>query len=129
LAVRDRRRIGSEVHRSEAHRLAYVKSSRRASTVISRDKAKTWQATCNNLPPTQIPVLFSTFSTLLLARRFKVLIYLSRYFEQGTANGPFRSSSQTATCYYQFKHSKVEAIPLSALPKNTTSELAGLFPH
>jgi len=37
-----------------------------------------------------------------------------------------RSSSQAATCYYQSNHSKVEAIPISALPKNTTSELAGL---
>jgi len=36
------------------------------------------------------------------------------------------SLSQAATCYYQSIHSKVEAIPLSALPKDTTSELAGL---
>jgi len=43
----------------------------------------------------------------------------------------FRSSSQAATCYYwyQSNQSKVEAIPLSALPKDTTSELAGLSPH
>jgi len=27
------------------------------------------------------------------------------------------------------KHSKVEAIPLSALPKDTTSKLAALSPH
>jgi len=40
------------------------------------------------------------------------------------------SSSQAATCYYQSNHSsKVESIPLSALPKDTTSELAGLSPH
>jgi len=39
-----------------------------------------------------------------------------------TAKEPFRSSSQAATCYYQSNHSKVEAIPLSALPKDTTSE-------
>jgi len=37
---------------------------------------------------------------------------------------PFRSSSQAATCSYQSNHSKVVAIPLSALPKDTTSELA-----
>jgi len=41
----------------------------------------------------------------------------------------FRSSSLAATCYYQSNQSKVEAIPLSALPKHTTSELAGLSPH
>jgi len=29
----------------------------------------------------------------------------------------------------RYSHSKVEAIPLSALPKDTTSELAGLSPH
>jgi len=37
------------------------------------------------------------------------------------------SCRQAATCYYQSNHSKVEAISLSALPKDTTSELAGLL--
>jgi len=46
-----------------------------------------------------------------------------KYLDQETAKEPFRSSSQAATCYYQANHSKVEAIPLSALPKDTTSEL------
>jgi len=33
-------------------------------------------------------------------------------------------------CYATvFNHSKVEAIPLSALPKDTTSELAGISLH
>jgi len=58
-----------------------------------------------------------------------VLIYLSRYLDQETAKRPFWSSSQAATCYYQSNDSKVEAIPFSALPKGTTSELAGLFPQ
>jgi len=39
----------------------------------------------------------------------------------------FSSSSQAVSCYKQSNHSKVEAIPLSALPKDTTSEIAGLF--
>jgi len=59
----------------------------------------------------------------------KLLIYLSTYLDQETAKGSFRSSSQAATCYpyyYQSNHSKVEAISLSALPKDTASELAGL---
>jgi len=34
-----------------------------------------------------------------------------------------------ATSYYHSNHSKAEAIPLSALPKDTTSELAYLFSH
>jgi len=58
-----------------------------------------------------------------------VLIDWSRYLNQETAKGPLRSSNQAATCYYLSNHSKVEAIPLSALPKETTSELAGLSPH
>jgi len=70
----------------------------------------------------------------------KDLGYLSRYFGQGTTKKPFRSSSQAATCYYQSNHSKVEAIrqtgkqplkargtQISALPKDTTSELAGML--
>jgi len=32
-------------------------------------------------------------------------------------------------CYYQSNHIYVETIPLSALPKDTTSELADLSPH
>jgi len=45
------------------------------------------------------------------------------------AKGPFRSSNQAAICYYQFNHSKVEAITLSALPKDTTSELFCISSH
>jgi len=55
-----------------------------------------------------------------------LLVYLSSCLKQGTAKGPFRSSSQTATCHYHSNRSKVDAIPLSALPNETTSELAGL---
>jgi len=46
------------------------------------------------------------------------------YLDQETTK---RSSSQAATCYYHSNHSKVEAILFSALPKDTTSELAGLY--
>jgi len=58
-----------------------------------------------------------------------LLIYLSEYLDLETVNWPFRSSSQAATCYYQSNHSKVEAIPLSALHNDTASELAGLSPY
>ena len=50
-AVRERRRARSEAHRSESHRLRYIDASRRASSVISRAKSATWQATCSNLSP------------------------------------------------------------------------------
>jgi len=53
---------------------------------------------------------------------------LSRYFDHETAKGPFQFLNQAATCYYQSNHSKVEAISLSALLKDTTSELASLSP-
>jgi len=43
--------------------------------------------------------------------------------------GSVWSSSQAATCYYQTNHSKVEAISLSALTKDTTSEFASLSSH
>jgi len=49
LAVRNRRRARSQAYRFEAHRLAYVEASRRASSDISRAKCEAWQATCNNL--------------------------------------------------------------------------------
>jgi len=39
----------------------------------------------------------------------------------------FSLPSQATTCYYQSNHLKVEAISLSALPKDT-SELTGLSP-
>ena len=42
-------------HRSESHRLRYIDASRRASSVISRAKSATWQATCSNLLPHSHP--------------------------------------------------------------------------
>jgi len=55
-----------------------------------------------------------------------LLIYLSRCLDQKTAKWTFQFSSQATTCFYQSNHSKVEAIPLGALPKDATSELAVL---
>jgi len=56
--------------------------------------------------------------------RFHLFVKLPR-----PGDSEVRSSSQAATCYYQFNHSKVEAIPLSALPKDTNIELSGLSPR
>jgi len=58
-----------------------------------------------------------------------VLIYLSGYLDQEIAKWPLQPSSQAATCYYQTNHWKEEAIPLSALPKDTTSKLVSLSSH
>ena len=45
----------SVAHRSESHRLRYIDASRRASSVISRAKSATLQATCSNLSPHSDP--------------------------------------------------------------------------
>ena len=54
-AVQERRRARFVAHRSESHRLRYIDASRRASSVISRAKSATWQATCFNLSPRSDP--------------------------------------------------------------------------
>ena len=53
--MRERRRARSVAHRSESHRLIYIDASRRASSVISKAKSATWQATCSNLSPRSDP--------------------------------------------------------------------------
>jgi len=58
-----------------------------------------------------------------------VLIYLLKYLNQETAKRPFQFSSEAVIGYYHSNDTKLEAIPLSALPKDTTSELAGLHSH
>jgi len=49
--------------------------------------------------------------------------------QPGNSEVTYSVFDSAATCYYKSNRSKVEAIPLSALPKDTTSELAGLPPH
>jgi len=70
LAVRDRQEGTLWGASFRGLSLTYVEASRRASSLICRAKAKTWQATCNNLPPAQGLALFSTFSTLLWQEGF-----------------------------------------------------------
>ena len=53
--MREQQRARSVAHRSESHRLRYIDASRRASSVISRAKSATWQATCSNLSPRSDP--------------------------------------------------------------------------
>jgi len=62
-----------------------------------------------------------TYDWLAVELLLKVLT--SMVTQQGDSEVTF--SSQAATCYYQSNHSKVEAIPLCTLTKDTTSELAG----
>jgi len=59
----------------------------------------------------------------------KVLIYLSRYLDEETVKRPFRSSSQAATCYCRFNHSKVEQISLIALLKDTKVNLPACYSY
>jgi len=57
-----------------------------------------------------------------------LLVYLPSCVGQETAKW-LTYARQAASCYYQPNQSKIEAIPLSALPKETTSELASLSLH
>jgi len=78
-----------------------------------------------------VGLLLSFQQIYLIQAQVKVylLIYLSKYLDHEATKESFGSSSQAVTCYYQSNHSKVEAIPISALPKDTTRALAGLSPH
>jgi len=59
-----------------------------------------------------------------------LLRFRSSFICQGTSTRRQRSDlCGLRVKLHQSNHSKVEAIPLSALPKDTTSELAGLSPH
>ena len=52
-------------NRSESHRLRYIDASRRASSVISRAKSATCQATCSNLSPRSDPrAVFRLLNTI-----------------------------------------------------------------
>jgi len=64
---------------------------------------------------TNVTAKYDLFSVIYYYRfRYSFIVKVPR---PGDSEGtPFRSSSQAATCYYQFKHSKLEAISLSALP-------------
>jgi len=58
---------------------------------------------------------------------YEVLAHLFvMLFLPGDSKGAFSVLSRAANCYYQSNRSKKEAIPLSALPKEPTSEFSGL---
>ena len=50
-AVSERRKAFVAAHRSNEDRQAYIFTSRRASSVIAKAKAETWQTTCSSLSP------------------------------------------------------------------------------
>ena len=52
-AVSERRKAAA--HRSDEDRQAYISASRRASSVIAKAKAETWQTTCSSLSPRSNP--------------------------------------------------------------------------
>ena len=54
-AVSERRKTFAASHRSDEDRQAYISASRRASSVIAKDKAKAWQTTCSSLSPKSNP--------------------------------------------------------------------------
>ena len=48
-AVSERRKAFAAAHKSDENRQAYISASRRASSVIAKAKAETWQTTCSSL--------------------------------------------------------------------------------
>ena len=54
-AVGERRKAFATAHRSDEDRQAYISASRRASSVIAKAKAETWQTTCTSLSPKSNP--------------------------------------------------------------------------
>ena len=54
-AVSERRKAFAAAHRSDEHHQAYISASRRASSVIAKTKAESWQTTCSSLSPRSNP--------------------------------------------------------------------------
>ena len=54
-AISERRKAFAAAHRSDEDRQAYISASRRASSVIAKAKAETWQTTCSSLSPRSNP--------------------------------------------------------------------------
>ena len=54
-AVSERRKAFAAAHRSDEDRQAYISTSRRASSVIAKAKAETWQTTCTFILPRSSP--------------------------------------------------------------------------
>ena len=54
-AVSERCKAFTAAHRSDEDRQAYISASRRASSVIAKDKAEAWQTTCSSLSPRSNP--------------------------------------------------------------------------
>ena len=49
--VSERRKAFTAAHRSDEDRQAYISASRRASSVIAKNKTEAWQTTCSSLSP------------------------------------------------------------------------------
>ena len=54
-AVSERRKAFAAAHRNDEDHQAYISASRRASSVIAKAKAETWQTTCSSLSPKSNP--------------------------------------------------------------------------
>ena len=53
-AVGERRKTFAAAHKSDEDRQAYISASRQASSVIAKNKAETWQATCSTISPKSV---------------------------------------------------------------------------
>jgi len=61
--------------------------------------------------------------------KFKYSIICQGFSQPGDSEVTFSVIESSCTCFYRFNYSKIKAVPLSALPKDTTSEPAGLSTH
>ena len=114
-AVSERRKAFAAAHRSDKDRQAYIFTSRRASSVIAKAKAKAWKTTCSSLSPKCNPK--SVFSLL-----------------RSIAGSPFSSSSSPnfSNCSSPRESASIYAAYLSfhfsvSQPKALRSRARGYF--
>ena len=117
-AVSERRRAFATAHRSDEDRQTYIFASRRALSVIAKDKAETWQTTCSILPPKSNP---KSAHSLLHS------IAGSPSLSSSSPNFPNCSSPrESASVYAAYLRSHFSVSQPKALPSRARSYLSEL---
>ena len=102
--ISERRKVFAAAHRSDKDRQAYISASRRASSVIAKAKAETWQTTCSSLSPKSNP---------------KSVYSLPRFFAGSSCSSPnFRNCSpsrESASVYAAYQRSHFSVFQPKAL--------------
>ena len=95
-AVSERRKAFAAAHRSDEDCQAYISASRRASSVIAKVKAETWQTTCSSFSPKSNPK--SVYSVLCS-------VASSSFSSSFSANFPNCSPRESASVYAAYLRS------------------------